>query len=66
MEVGGDAGLGLKLNADEKYRGIPVVLFTGLVQQKDIDDAYESGAHYYVVKPYALTNYAATLERTKK
>jgi DNA-binding NarL/FixJ family response regulator len=30
---------------------------------KDVDETYQSGAHYYVIKPYALNNYVETIKR---
>ena len=52
-----------KLKAHEKYCSIPVVIFTNTSSQKEIDTAYELGAHYHVVKPYASSNFVASLRQ---
>src|SRR5687767_11623713 len=50
------------LKSSERYKHIPVVMYTVSVSQKDIDAAFEGGAHYYVVKPYAQINFLHTLQ----
>jgi CheY-like chemotaxis protein len=52
-----------KIKAHEKFRDIPVIIFTVSSSQKDIDEVYESGAHYHVVKPYSAINYSLALKK---
>jgi len=51
-----------KLKSIEKLKDIPVIMFTGSSRQTDVDESYEWGAHYHVVKPYAHTNYIESLK----
>jgi CheY-like chemotaxis protein len=51
-----------ELKSSEAYKDIPVIMFTGSSAQPDVDEAYESGAHYHVVKPYAQSNYVESLK----
>jgi len=50
------------LKTHEKYASIPVVVYTVSLNERDIQDAYDHGAHYYVVKPYAHLNFPITLK----
>jgi CheY-like chemotaxis protein len=49
------------LKTDSRYQHIPVIIYTVSVNEKDIHESYEYGAHHYVVKPYAQINYHNTL-----
>jgi DNA-binding response OmpR family regulator len=40
------------LKSDEKYRHIPIILFTAQAQKRDIDAGKKSGADAYIVKPF--------------
>jgi|SRR6185436_16390140 len=51
-----------QIKVNEKYKNVPVIIFTGSSAQTDIDFVYEHGAHYHVVKPYAHINYLASLK----
>ena len=51
-----------KLKSFEKFKDIPVIMFTGSSTQTDVEESYESGAHYHVVKPYAYINYVESLK----
>jgi CheY-like chemotaxis protein len=51
-----------EIKAHEKYKEIPVIMFSGSQAQSDVDEVYELGAHYHVVKPYAHSNYVASLK----
>ena len=51
----------LKLN--ERHRHIPVLMYTASASQIDIDEVYEYGAHYYIVKPYAYVNMMETMKK---
>lgn len=41
-----------KLKLDEKYKGIPIVMFTARHQPDDIRFGFAQGADAYVVKPF--------------
>jgi CheY-like chemotaxis protein len=51
-----------KLKANEFYKDIPVIMFTGSSAQTDVDESYEFGAHFHLVKPYAQINYVESLK----
>jgi DNA-binding response OmpR family regulator len=40
------------LKSDEKYRDIPIILFTAQAQKKDSDAGKEAGSDAYIVKPF--------------
>ena len=40
------------LKFDEKYKGIPIILFSARVQESDIKMGEEQGADAYVTKPF--------------
>jgi len=51
-----------QIKTSEKYKDVPIIMFTGSSQPGDVEETYEYGAHYHVVKPYAHSNYVASLE----
>ena len=51
-----------QIKSSDKYKNVPVIIFTGSHAQSDVDFVYEHGAHYHVVKPYAHINYLASLK----
>ncbi len=51
-----------KLKADEKYKKIPILLFTAKVQERDERIGLESGADGYIRKPFRA---AELLEKIK-
>ncbi len=42
------------LRNDKRYDKIPIIIYSTSVNKADIDKAYEHGANYFVVKPYAI------------
>jgi two-component system phosphate regulon response regulator PhoB len=50
-----------KIKADEKYRGIPVIMTTARGEESDIITGLELGADDYVVKPYSPKVLAARI-----
>ncbi|MFI5218693.1 MAG: response regulator [Bacteroidia bacterium] len=50
------------LKAHPEYKHIPVIIFTGSKSPPDIDDSYQLGAHYHMVKPYSQINYSESLK----
>ena len=51
-----------ELKANQHYKNIPVIILSGSNHPIDVDEMYESGAHYHIVKPSTHTNYVAALE----
>jgi len=50
-----------KLSASEKYRTIPVIVFSSSVRGDDVTQSYAQGANAYVRKPENLTEYSDTI-----
>jgi CheY-like chemotaxis protein len=50
-----------QLKAHPIYSSIPVLIMTVSKEIQTINAAYESGAHFYVVKPYSHGNYVETI-----
>jgi CheY-like chemotaxis protein len=50
------------IKATDLYKDVPVIIFTVSKREKDVDDVYKAGAHYHIVKPYARTNFLASLK----
>lgn len=55
-----------KIKLEETFRDIPIIMFTGSSSETDVNDAYENGAHYHIVKPYAHSNYVESLKMVLK
>jgi CheY-like chemotaxis protein len=51
-----------ELKMDDRYKHIPIVIYTVSLSETDIKESFESGAHYYVVKPYAHANFLQTMQ----
>ena len=51
-----------EIKSNEKFKDIPVVAFTVSKSDRDIEEVYQLGAHYHIVKPYAHINFIATLK----
>ena len=47
-----------RIKADERTRGIPVVVLTSSTEQRDLEDAYELGVNSYVAKPIKFDEFA--------
>ena len=52
-----------KIKSHEKFRDVPVVIFTISSSQQDIDEVYKSGGHGYVVKPYSSLNFVLAVKK---
>ncbi len=52
-----------QLKNDERYKHIHVIIYTVSISEADVHESFESGAHYYVVKPYAQANFHTTLRK---
>jgi CheY-like chemotaxis protein len=51
-----------EIKAHTKHRKIPVIIMTNSKNTSDIEETFEAGAHYYVIKPYSLINYVETMK----
>jgi CheY-like chemotaxis protein len=49
------------IKGSEKYKEIPIIMFTGSSEENDVNHSFDNGAHYHVVKPYAHSNYVESL-----
>lgn len=50
-----------KLKLDEFTRCIPIVVFTSSSQERDVREAYRSGANGYIVKPVDIDAFASVV-----
>jgi len=50
------------LKSNAAYKDIPVIMFTVSNALHDINEVFETGAHFYVIKPHARLNLIATLK----
>ena len=50
------------IKADEKFKQLPVIMFTTSSSQKDIMEAYKKYANSYIVKPYEENELSALIE----
>lgn len=44
----------IRSNMDKAIKRIPIIMFTGVVDKKKIDEVIKLGVHDYLVKPYEL------------
>ncbi len=51
------------LKSNERYQHIPVIIYTGSGRETDINEAYEGGAHYYIIKPFAPVNLKESMKK---
>jgi len=68
VNMPGKSGIKLleDLKANEKYRDIPVIMYSVSVREEDIAKSYELGAHFYVVKAYSHRNLVEALRKVFK
>lgn len=52
-----------EIKAHEQYRHLPIIIQTNFMNPREVDEVYEAGAHFYVIKPYAARNHLETLRR---
>ena len=50
-----------RVKADERTRGIPVVVLTSSKEERDINESYRLGANSYLVKPVGFDEYLAAV-----
>ncbi len=51
-----------ELKSHTTFNRIHVLIYSVSNNITDIDEVYENGAHYYVIKPYANVNFMETLK----
>lgn len=51
-----------KIRADERTRGLPVVILTSSKEDPDIKTCYALGANSYIVKPVNFERFAAAIQ----
>lgn len=51
-----------KMSAEERFRTVPVIVFSSSVNTTDITQCYAQGANAYVRKPVDLNDYQTTIE----
>lgn len=52
-----------ELKQDNRFKHIPVVIYTVSNYLTDISETFEAGAHYYVVKPYVPVNFVKAVSK---
>ncbi len=52
-----------EIKSKEEFKDIPVIVMTVSKNTADIDEVYNSGAHYYAIKPYSQNNFVETLRQ---
>ena len=52
-----------QIKNDEKYTGIPVVIFSTSCQKEAIDEVYSKGADFYICKPDSFQKLKVLLNR---
>jgi two-component system, chemotaxis family, response regulator Rcp1 len=51
-----------EIKRDERFRTIPVIIFTSSVSERDVETAYACGANVYLRKPTNLDEFFALLK----
>ncbi len=51
-----------RLKADERYKNIPVVICTSILNQGKLEESISAGALCYTVKPFDVSGYKTLLE----
>ncbi len=51
-----------ELKTNKRLRKTPIIVFTSSEEQSDVEDAYDEYANSYVVKPFELEKYYATID----
>lgn len=51
-----------RIKADERTRGIPVVVLTSSNQDRDIEQCYKLGVNSYIVKPVNFERFAVAVQ----
>ena len=50
-----------QIKADERTRGLPVVVLTSSREERDLLDSYELGVNSYIVKPVDFENFSSAV-----
>src|SRR6185295_552009 len=51
------------LKSNPEYSSIPVIIISASKYEKDIEETFETGAHYYLVKPYTNAYFLEAMKR---
>jgi CheY-like chemotaxis protein len=51
------------IRSDARYDKIPVIMYSTSQSKRDIDESYNAGANYYVVKPYEFEDIISILQK---
>lgn len=51
------------IRAEDKYASLPIIMYSTSSNKKNIEQAYEHKANFYVVKPYSLQGITRALEQ---
>ena len=46
-----------RVKADERTRGIPIVMLTSSLEERDVSETYRLGVNSYIVKPVDFSNF---------
>lgn len=52
-----------RIRSDERTRLLPVVVLTSSREDRDVSDAYQSGANSYIVKPAEFENFIEAISQ---
>lgn len=55
-----------KLRADERFRNLPIAIYSTSNSEGDIEDTLSLGANIYIVKPYNFTKLVEIIEKVLK
>ena len=55
-----------KLRADERFRNLPIAIYSTSNSEGDIEDTLSLGANIYIVKPYNFTKLIEIIEKVLK
>lgn len=50
------------IKADERYRSIPVVIFSTSDDERDVQECYDLGANSYIKKPHDLSGFVEAMQ----
>jgi CheY-like chemotaxis protein len=65
INMPGETGVSFlkKIKSKEKFKDIPVIMYTVSAHDSEIEECYKLGAHYYLVKPYAELNLVESVRK---
>jgi CheY-like chemotaxis protein len=51
------------IRSNKKFSNVPVIIYSTSSAKADIDECYEAGANFYVIKPFHFSDIIATLKK---